>query len=150
MNFNLVFKILDNDSKDYSRAVLLAEEILRLPLGLEFSALELAEEKNKIRVAGFLDDDLCATATLTQDDNKFFMQRVAVKKEMQNKGIGSQLLKFCEEFVQQSGANVIYAHARDGAGRSVVNFYTKNDYFCGDQEFFEDGIANKIVWKVFA
>ncbi len=150
MNSNLVFKILDNSSQDYGRAILLAEEILRLPLGLKFSALELAEEKNKIRVAGFLDDDLCATAMITQDDNKFFMQRVAVKKEMQNKGIGSQLLKFCEELAQKNGMKAIYAHARESKGRSVVNFYTKNSYSCGDEEFFEDGIANKIVWKVFA
>ncbi len=148
MTTHLTFKILDNTSSDYTRAVSLAEEILREPLGLKFSASELKEEKNQIRVAGFLEGAVRATAMLTREDDKFLMQRVAVARDFQNKGIGSQLLKFCEEYAAENEARVIYAHARDGAGRSAVNFYVKNEYFCGDEEFLEDGIPHKIVWKI--
>ena len=148
MQNNLIFKILKPSEKSYLEAVHLAEEILSKPLNLKFSDKELEVEKHNIRIAGFLEDNICATAMLTAEDDKIFMQRVAVAKEMQNKGIGSQLLKFCEEFAQENEARVIYAHARDGMGRSAINFYTKNEYFCGDEEFFEDGIPHKIVWKI--
>ncbi len=148
MQNNLIFKILKPSDKFYSDSVHLAEEILRKPLNLKFSDKELEAEKQNIRIAGFLEDSICATAMLTPEDDKIFMQRVAVAKEMQNKGIGSQLLKFCEEFALENEVRVIYAHARDGMGRSAINFYTKNEYFCGDEEFFEDGIPHKIVWKI--
>ena len=153
MTPSLTFKILNNDSSDYAKAISLAKEILCEPLALKFSTSEPVSDKTQICVAGFLEDALVATATLTRDDDKFFLQHVAVAKEMQNKGIGSQLLKFCEEYVAENEARVIYAHARDGQGgggqgRSVVNFYVKNEYFCGEEEFLEDGLPHKIVWKI--
>ncbi|MBU6339387.1 MAG: GNAT family N-acetyltransferase [Rickettsiales bacterium] len=148
MQNNLKFIIVESDSKEYLSCITLAEEILRKTLNLKFSIRELEEEKNNIRIAGFLDGKLCATAMLSHDDDKFFMQRVAVKEDMQNKGIGSELLKFCEEFAMENGVRAIYANARDSFGKSAVNFYTKNEYFSGEEQFLEDGIPHKFVWKI--
>ncbi len=147
MNKNLIFKFVSYPSQDYPGAVALCEEVLRKPLGLNFSPDEAEEEKNYVRVAGFLGEELCATAMLVQEGDVFKMQRVAVKQDLQNKGIGSQLLKFCEDFAAQNSAKMIYCHARDSSGRSAVNFYLKNEYFCEDEEIIEDGIAHKFMWK---
>ena len=144
MSNNLFFKILDNDSAHYTRAITLCEEVLQK----SFSQKELESQNKSLRIGGFVDDTLCATAMITRDDDKFFLQQLAVKKEMQNKGIGSQLLKFCEEVSQENEARVLYAYAKEGMGRSVVNFFIKNEYFCGDEEFLEDGIPHKIVWRI--
>lgn len=149
MKINLTFKIVKPETCDYEKSVALAEEILREPLGLKFSQKELEEEKENIRIAGFFDNQLCVTAMLTDDgDGKFFMQRVAVKQELQGKGIGSELLKFCEEFLREKDAQVIYCHARDSFGRSAVNFYQKNEYFCADEQIIEDGIPHRMMWKI--
>ncbi|NBV05697.1 MAG: N-acetyltransferase [Proteobacteria bacterium] len=148
MSSNLICKILNKDSIHYNQAVLLAKEVLQKPLGLKFSEKEIEQEEQNILVAGFLEDALCATATMTREDDKIFLQHLAVKQDLQNKGIGSQLLQFCEEFAIQNQSRVIYANARDGAGKTPVNFFIKNEYFCGEEEFFVDNLPHKIVWKI--
>ena len=150
MNTNLIFKILKPSDKSYSEAISLTKEILQKPPSINFPKKESEAEKQNIQIAAFIEDTLCATATMTNEDDKIFLQNLAVKQDLQNKGIGSQLLKFCEEFASENQARVIYANARDGDGKTPVNFFTKNEYFCGEEEFFEDGISHKIVWKILA
>jgi len=144
MSTNLVFKILDSDSEEYSTAVFLCEEILQKSVGKK----ESEEEKNNIRIAGFLDKKICATAMLTKEDDKFFMQKVVVRQDLQGKGIGSMLLKFCEELAQENEMKVIYCCVKDSIGRSAVNFFSKNEYFCGDEDLIEEGVPHKMMWKV--
>lgn len=145
---NLTFRILDHSSEAYVDAVKLVEEIVDQPPNFKFFEQKLEAEKNNIHFAGFFDGKICATATMTCEDDKFFLQKFAVKKDLQSKGIGSQLLKFCEEYAAENEVRVIYANARDSVGRSAVNFFVKNEYFCGDEDFYEDGIPHKIVWKI--
>jgi predicted GNAT family N-acyltransferase len=148
MKNRLVFKIVKPETKDYDEAVMLAEEILRKPLGQKFSKKELEEERNHIRIAGFLDGKLCATAMLVYEEENLKMQRVAVAIEFQNKGIGSELLKFCEDFARENEIKAIYCHARDSYGKSAVNFYSKNEYFSEGDAFEEDGIPHQLMYKI--
>ena len=144
MSTNLNFKIVESDSENYADAVFLCEEILQKSVGKK----ELEEEKNNIRIVGFLDKKICTTAMLTKEDDKFFMQKVVVRQDLQGKGIGSMLLKFCEEFATENEAKVIYCCVKDSIGRSAVNFFSKNEYFCGDEDVIEDGVPHKMMWKV--
>jgi ribosomal protein S18 acetylase RimI-like enzyme len=151
MNHNLTFKIVKPETKDYDSAVTLAEEILRKPLGLKFSNKELEEEKSHIRIAGFLDGKLCVTAMLVSEEEPhpvFKMQRVAVALEFQNKGIGSELLKFCEDLAREEGRRAIYCHARNNRGKSAVNFYSKNEYVSDGVDFEEEGIPHQLMFKL--
>lgn len=92
------FKIIDYRSNDYKKAAALREEILRKPLGLFFTKEELEIEKEHVHIAGFLGQEMCATAVLVPDNQKMKMQRVALKASFQGKGIGSSLMRFCEEY----------------------------------------------------
>lgn len=136
----LNFKIVTKDGCDDVEAAFFCEEVLGKSLQ--------ANDKNQIRVVGFFDGKICATATLIRQENLFRMQNVAVALEMQNKGIGSMLLKFCEEFVLENDVAAIYCHARDYAGRSAVNFFLKNEYFCRSSEFEEGGAVNQVMVKL--
>ncbi len=98
-------------------------------------------------VEAYLDHKKCASAKLIFEENKIFLKKISVVEEMQNKGIGSQLLSFCEELARNNNCEIIYAQAQENVGRSVINFYTKNEYFCGDEVFLENAVAYKIVWK---
>ncbi len=138
----LTFKTLRPASSQDEEANFLCQDVLG-------NSLKKTEE-NYVRVAGFFDGKMCATAMLIRQDNLFKMQNVAVTPEMQNKGVGSMLLKFCEELVWEKGVAAIYCHARDYAGRSAVNFFLKNEYFCRGGEFEEDGIANQLMIKLLA
>lgn len=144
MNSSLTFKIIPYASADYDQAVSLREEILRKPLGLSFTQEELEDEKYHIHIAGFLDGKLCVTAVLVPEGESCKMQRVATKGPLQNRGIGSALLVFCEDYAKEQGYASIYCHARN----SAIPFYLKNHYVLEGEPFDEDGIPHHKMRKV--
>lgn len=139
----IYFTIVDYGSDEYKKSVALREAVLRKPLGLIFTEEELSLEEKHIHIAGFLGQELCATAVLVPKKNELKMQRVAIKKELQDKGIGSALTAFCEEYAKQHGYHAIYCHARGTA----IPFYLKNQYLLEGDPFNEDGIPHHIMRK---
>ena len=140
----IYFKLVDYGSDEYKKAVALREEILRKPLGLFFTKGELGMEKEHVHIAGFLGQEMCATAVLVPDRDEMKMQRVALKASFQGKGIGSALMRFCEEYATKHGFKSIYCHARGTA----VQFYQKNQYSIEGEPFDEDGIPHNKMRKM--
>ncbi len=139
----LHFRIIDHGSDEYKKSVTLREGVLRKPLGLFFTREELELEKDHIHIAGFLGQELCATAVLVPEQSKLKMQRVAIKSSFQNKGVGSALMAFCEAYAKKQGYKAIYCHARETA----IPFYLKNKYFLEGEPFYEDGILHHKMKK---
>ena len=100
-------------------------------------------EKEHVHIVGFLGQEMCATAVLVPDGEEMKMQRVALKSSFQGKGIGSSLMRFCEEYAFKHGFKSIYCHARGTA----VNFYQKNQYALEGEPFDEDGIPHRKMRK---
>jgi predicted GNAT family N-acyltransferase len=132
------FKEIKYKSPDWTKAVKLREKILRAPLGSKFTAKELEEEENHIQIAGFLENELVATAVLVPEGERMKMQRVVVSEILRNQNIGSNMMAFCEKLAKERNFASIYCHARDTA----VNFYTKNQYQKEGDYFNEDGIPH--------
>lgn len=119
------------NSDDYKQALSLREQILKKPLGLVFSE-ELAEEKDYIHIAGYLEKELCTTAVLVPEVRIAKMQRVVVKEKLQRQGIGSALVAFCEEYAKNNSFKLIYCYSRI----EVILFYMKNGFqICGEITF---------------
>ena len=137
------FKIVAHGSDAYKQVVELREEILRKPLGLSFSVEDLESEKDYIHVAGYLNGRLCATLMLVPKGDEVKMQRVAIREDVQQKGIGSKMLLFAEDYAKKQGYASIYCHARDTA----VPFYLKNDYNIEGDAFVEVGIVHYAMRK---
>lgn len=137
------FKILQHGTREYKDAVALRESILRKPLGLIFTADELELEKDHVQIAGFIGNELCATAVLVPEGRIYKMQRVVVKENLQNSGIGSAMMEFCEKYALDHGFKEIYCHARD----SAIPFYLKNNYIAEGDLFAEDTIPHLIMRK---
>lgn len=134
----LSFKIINHGSSEYEAAVKLREGILRKPLGLTFLPEELEAEKDHIHIAGFQGDEIISTAVLVPEGNDYKMQRVVVKQSLQNSGIGSKMMEFCEAYARKQGIRSLYCHARD----SAVNFYLKNSWVAEGDYFDEDTIPH--------
>jgi predicted GNAT family N-acyltransferase len=134
----MTFKEITYKSQDWTNAVRLREKILREPLGTAFTDEELEEEKNHIQIAGFLDNELVATAVLVPEGEEMKMQRVVVAENLRSKNIGSQMMAFCEKVATDRNVKVMYCHARD----SAVSFYSKNLYEKEGDYFDEDGIPH--------
>ncbi len=140
----LSFKIINHGSREYEAAVKLREGILRKPLGLIFLPEELVAEKDHIQIAGFQGDEIISTAVLVPEGNDYKMQRVVVKQGLQDSGIGSKMLEFCEAYAKHQGIRFIYCHAR----YSAVNFYLKNGWVAEGDYFEEDTIPHLKMGKV--
>ncbi len=135
---SLSFKIINHGSPEYEAAVKLREGILRKPLGLIFLPEELEAEKEHIQIAGFQGDKVISTAVLVPEGKDYKMQRVVVKEGLQDSGIGSKMMGFCEDYAQKQGMRSIYCHARD----SAVDFYLKNNWVAEGDYFDEDTIPH--------
>lgn len=142
----LIFEVLGNDSEYCSQATALFEAVL--PNSPKFNSAKESSLEEIVYFAGFLDGNFCASALLIKEDDKFFIKKITVGQEFQGKGIGSMLLRFCEEFAAENEVRVIYSCVRDSIGRSAVNFFTKNEYFCAEEEVVEDGFFCKMMWKM--
>jgi len=106
-------------------------QMLRKPLGLTFSADELAAEKNDILIGCFDEEKLEACCMLTQTDPKTVrLRQMAVTSGLQGKGIGRVLMTFAENIARDRGYRRLTMHAR----KTAVGFYEKNGYkVCSDQ-----------------
>ncbi|MGZ5191875.1 MAG: GNAT family N-acetyltransferase [Flavisolibacter sp.] len=137
-------KIIDHGTEDYKKMVDLRYNILRKPLGLEFSTEELESEKSEMLIGAYEDDDMLACCMLTKaGPNTIRLRQMAVKPGLQGKGIGRVLMQFAENLARDRGNTKIVMHAR----KSATGFYEKQGYKIVGNEFNEVTIPHYVMEK---
>lgn len=132
-------KVIEYGSAQYKEMVALRMEILRKPLGLEFSAEELEKEKKDLLIGAFEDDRLMACCILTQlSTSSYKLRQMAVSQKMQRLGIGAMMLHFAENLARDSRYDTMILNARTTA----IGFYEKMGYSIHGDEFIEVGIPH--------
>ncbi len=121
---------------EYDEAVHLRYEVLRRPLGLEFTPEQLAAEYADIHLAAFdaagrITGYLCLTPVAGGQELK--MRQVAIDPAWQGKGVGTQLVAASEELARQLGFQKMILHARETA----VPFYLRLGYTIVGDRFEE-------------
>lgn len=140
----MAFKIIDHGSDEYRQMVDLRYQILRKPLGLQFTEEELQNEKKDILLGCFEDDRLEACCMLTETAPKTVrLRQMAVGSGLQGKGIGRVLMSFAENIARDHGYRRITMHAR----KSAIGFYEKNGYRVCSDEFTEVTIPHYVMEK---
>ena len=137
------FEIIQHGGDTYLAAVRLRDEILVNPAGVVTTPEDVAAERELVHVAGFLDGELVATCLLVPEGKAVRMKRVAVASKLQDRGIGTQMLRFCEDHAREIGASELCAHARETA----VRFYLKGGFATEGDYFNEAGIPHVVVRK---
>jgi hypothetical protein len=128
----------------YAQSVELRREVLRRPLGLDFSAEELSAEGDEIRCVAVRDDRVVGTLNLVRSELAFKMRQVAVDPTSQGQGIGKRLVQFSEEVARRAHAERVVLHARETA----VPFYLALGYAIVDEPFTEVGIPHRRMFKM--
>lgn len=137
-------KIIDYGSKEYRQMVDLRTQVLRKPLGLQFSKEDLEKEKNNLLIAAYEDDEMLGCCMLVQvATNTVQLRQMAVKSGLQGKGIGRVLMQFAENIARDRGNKKIMMHAR----KNAVGFYEKLGYSTAGEEFTEITIPHFIMEK---
>lgn len=142
---SIKFSIISHNSEQYSETVQLRYEVLRQPLGLDFTAEQLATETNDFHLAGFDETGkICCCLLLTPVDTVTVqMRQVSVASEKQGTGIGRQLVEYSEQIALQNGFAEMVLHAR----QTAVDFYLKLNYELYGEPFVEVGIPHRLMRK---
>lgn len=130
----MALKIIDHGSKEYEQMLKLRNDLLRTPLGLEFSDDELEQEKNEILIAAFEDEKMLGCCMIVKNDHKNCrLRQMAVLNTLQGKGIGRALMTFAENIARDQGFKKLNMHAR----KTALGFYQRLGYKVVGEEFAE-------------
>lgn len=130
----MALKIIDHGSPEYNDMVKLRYNILRKPLGLQFSPETLEHEKDDILIGFYDDDTLEGCCLLTQVEPKEVrLRQMAVTSGLQRHGLGKAIMQFAENIARDRRYKKICMHAREDA----IGFYEKLGYQKVGEEFME-------------
>ena len=135
---------IDYGTKEYQQMLELRYQVLRKPLGLEFTSEELDRGKNDVLLGCFDDDELQGCCMITDKGNGVAkLRQMAVRSGLQGTGIGRILLIFAETVTRDKGFKKLIMHAR----KSAVGFYEKLGYTIQGDEFLEVTIPHYVMEK---
>ncbi len=144
MRSPLVFRLLQHGSAEYQESVALRDDVLRRPLGLVFAPEQLGAEAGDLHLAGYIDEDLVACLILVPHDyGEIQMRQVAVRHDLQGRGIGRELVRESERLAIDRGFTVMTLNAR----LSALPFYERLGYTTVGPEFQEVTIPHRRMVK---
>jgi predicted GNAT family N-acyltransferase len=131
-------------SPEYEATLALRREVLRTPLGLDFSQEELDREQSDFHLACYENSELVGCLILVPQENGVIKMRlVAVAASAQRRGIGRALNAFAEKLASERGFRDVTLHARVTA----APFYEKMGYERQGEEFTEVTIPHVAMRK---
>lgn len=127
------------DSPEYRQTLELRNRLLRVPLGLNLFAENLAAEREQWHYGLYAGSDLvgCVVAVPTAADTVRIRQ-MAIETSRQRQGCGNALLSAVEIELNSRGITHIVLHAR----LEACGFYSKLGYVESGRPFIEVGIPH--------
>jgi len=136
-------KIIDHGSSEYQLMIDLRNEILRTPLGFKLEQEDIDSDRSNILIGAFEDEKLLGCCMLVEENGIVLLRQMAVKNDLQGKGIGRALMNFAENIARDIGYREMNMYAR----KSVAGFYEKLGYNCIGNEFVKLTIPHVIMKK---
>lgn len=144
MTKDIIYREYEYNSHEYSMELELRNEVLRTPIGLNLYDEDLGRDENDYHIGAFRDNELIGCLLLSKhDESTIKMRQVAVSDKFRNRGIGSEMVRFSENFIKDLGFEKITMHAR----KKASDFYMKLGYSIVSDEFTEVGIPHYVMTK---
>ena len=141
---HLVLSQVSHGSDPYGASVSLRREVLRKPLGLDFTDEELEKERSDYHLVCQENGEVVGCLVLApRSGDEVRMRQVAVAPEARGRGVGRALTEFAEDFARRHGFTRMTLHARTTA----VPFYEKLGYERVGEEFVEVTIPHWSMQK---
>lgn len=130
---------------EFDEALSLRYQVLREPLGLDYTAEQIVEEADDIHLACFHPQgQICGYASMqAAGEGQWKMRQVAVAPEFQKQGIGQALVAYAETMGQRLQWKAIVLHARETA----IPFYEQQGYTITGDPFTEVNIPHRKMFK---
>jgi ribosomal protein S18 acetylase RimI-like enzyme len=140
----MALKMIQHGSGEYEQMVALRHQLLRKPLGLHFTAEELAKESDNILLAYTDDGIMEACSMLVKIDSQTVrLRQLAVLSGLQGKGIGRAMVQFAENLARDNRYQKIIMHAR----QESIHFFEKLGYEVESEPFIELNIPHVVMGK---
>lgn len=136
-------KIIDFGSREYEQMLQLRNDILRKPLGFELSDEDKQIDHDSMLIAAFEDDVMLGCCMLVKDKDQMLLRQMAVKNDLQGKGIGRALMNFAETLARDTGHKELLMYARS----HVKGFYERLGYKPVGDEFLKLTIPHVTMKK---
>ena len=142
----LDWQVVPHQSIGYWQTLTLRDEVLRKPLNRLFDPAELQKESSDYHVVGFYKGLVVACSILSKLDqgSALKMRQVAVCQSLQRRGLGRQMVEYCESLTVELGARRIVLNARE----SALPFYLALGYEVEGEEFMEVGLPHRRMLKL--
>lgn len=136
---------IENDAPQKNALITLRRRYLRLPLGLDFTADELAREASDWHLAAIGDGQVVGGLILTrQEEGTVKLRQMIVAPEVEGQGIGRRLLQEAEARASAFGFREIRLHAR----QSAEAFYQRCGYHPEGELFTEVTLPHRAMVKL--
>jgi GNAT superfamily N-acetyltransferase len=139
----MALKIIDYGTIEYQQMVELRNDILRKPLGMVLEATDIEADEENILIGAFEDEKMLGCCMLVRKDGNILLRQMAVRNQLQGKGIGRALMEFAENIARDIGYKEIAMHARS----SSTGFYEKLGYRISGDEFEKLSIPHILMKK---
>lgn len=140
----MALKMIQYGSKEYEQMLALRHQILRKPLGLDFSREELEKEAQNVLLGCFDDEVLEGCCMLVETSKKEVrLRQMAVLSGLQGKGIGRVMMVFAENVARDRRYQKIIMHSRVGS----IPFFEKLGYYAVGEPFIELTIQHVVMEK---
>jgi predicted GNAT family N-acyltransferase len=127
------------NSPEYRQMLVLRDEVLRKPLGISLDLSKLGSDESDFLIGCFEEDIIIGCVILTPiNDKELKLRQMAVKKDLQGSGIGSEIVNWSEDFARYKGFKKMVMNAR----KYAIPFYEKLGYSVYGDEFTEVGIPH--------
>jgi len=136
-------------SQDYLLCVALRQKILRDPLGIQLTPEEHLADREQVHLLARFRGQFAGTTVIHQVSGQpktLFLRQVAVDEGFQGKGIGNQLIAYCEDYAIRYGFETIKLHSRVTA----MPFYLKLGYQTEGEEYIEVTVPHITMFKHFS
>jgi hypothetical protein len=137
---------VEHGSDRYLDLVNLRRRVLRAPLGLDFTAQQLADERTDVHLAAYLDGELAGCAILTPIDRSqgvIKLRQMAIDPDRRAQGLGARIVAFAEQLCAARGYTQIILSARETA----VGFYEKAGFVSKGAPFVEVTLPHREMTK---
>lgn len=102
----------EHGSELYRLALDLRREILRRPLGLDFTPEDIAAEASEIFFGLFIEGRAIGSVSLVDKRNHVKLRQMAIDPEFHGQGLGTILFEAAASWAKQQGFHRIELHAR--------------------------------------
>ncbi len=136
---NVDIREIKHNTEDYNQELELRDQVLRTPLGLSLYNEDLNAEKNDFHIGAYANGHLIGVLILTkQNEKEIKMRQVAVSEQWRSLKVGTELIRYAEQYAKNEGYETMLLHAR----KTARDFYLKLGYESVGEEFLEINIPH--------